>query len=87
MLEQYLCIYCNYQQDNWSELLLLVEFAYNNAPSATTSVFPFFANKGYYPNLSIYPEWDLTFSHACDFIIDLDKLQGILKEKIAKVQW
>jgi len=87
MLEQYLCIYCNYQQDNWSELLLLVEFAYNNAPSATTSVFPFFANKGYYPNLSIYLEWDLTFSHACDFIIDLDKLQGILKEKIAKVQW
>src|ERR1700728_4142006 len=35
-LEQYLCIYCNYQQDNWSELLALAEFAYNNALSATT---------------------------------------------------
>ena len=35
-LKQYLCVYCNYQQDNWSELLPLVEFAYNNAPSATT---------------------------------------------------
>jgi len=55
-LEQYLCVYCNYQQDNWSKLLPLVEFAYNNAPSATTSVFPFFANKGYHPNLSMYPE-------------------------------
>ena len=26
-LEQYLCVYYNYQQDNWSELLSLVEFA------------------------------------------------------------
>ena len=86
MLEQYLHIYCNYQQDNWSELLLLAEFAYNNALSATTGVSPFFANKGYHPNLSVYPEWDIASSHACNFIIDLDKLQGILKEEITKVQ-
>ena len=50
-LEQYLYIYCNYQQDNWSELLLLMKFVYNNALSATTSVSPFFANKGYHPNM------------------------------------
>ena len=37
-LEQYLCIYCNYQQDNLSDLLPLVEFAYNNAPSATSDL-------------------------------------------------
>ena len=59
-LEQYLCIYCNYQQDNWSDLLPLVEFAYNNAPSATTGVSPFFANKGYHPNLAVHPEHDLS---------------------------
>ena len=35
-LEQYLRIYCNYQQDNWADLLPLAEFAYNNTPSATT---------------------------------------------------
>jgi len=55
-LEQYLHVYCNYQQDNWSELLPLAEFAYNNAPSVTTGVSPFFANKGYHPNLLVYPE-------------------------------
>jgi IS30 family transposase len=59
-LEQYLCIYCNYQQDNWLELLPLAEFSYNNAPNATTGVSPFFANKGYHPNISIHPERDLT---------------------------
>jgi len=50
-LEQYLWVYCNYQQDNWSEHLQLAEFAYNNSPSATTGVTPFFANKGYHLNV------------------------------------
>jgi len=61
-LEQYLHVYCNYQQDNWSELLPLAEFAYNNTPSATTGVSPFFANKGYHPNLLVYPERDIASS-------------------------
>src|SRR5256714_10914032 len=30
-LEQYLRIYCDYHQDNWSQLLPLAEFVYNNA--------------------------------------------------------
>ena len=58
-LEQYLRIFCNYQQDNWSKLLLLTEFAYNNTLSATTGVSPFFANKGYHPDLTIHPEQEL----------------------------
>ena len=59
-LEQYLQIYSNYQQDNWSELLPLTESLYNNALSATTGVSPFFANKGYHPNITVYPERDLS---------------------------
>jgi len=85
-LEQYLRVYCNYQQDNWSELLPLAEFAYNNAPSSTTGVSPFFANKGYHPNLLVYPERDIASSRARDFVTDLDKLQSTLKEEIANTQ-
>ena len=73
-LEQYLHVYCNYQQDNWSKLLPFTEFAYNNALSATTSVSPFFTDKRYYPNITVYLECDIAFSQACDFAIDLDKL-------------
>ena len=40
-LEQYLRVYCNYQQSNWSNLLPIVEFAYNNTPNATTGLSPF----------------------------------------------
>ena len=73
-LKQYLYIYCNYQQDNWSELLPLAEFAYNNALSATTGVSPFFANKGYYPNITVHPERNIASSRAHNFAIDLDEL-------------
>ena len=53
ILEQYLRGYCNYQQDNWYELLSFAEFSYNNSVSAATKVSPFFANYGYNPRFQI----------------------------------
>jgi len=47
ILEQYLRLYYNYQQDNWYKLLLLVEFVYNNTYQDTTKASPFFINYGY----------------------------------------
>jgi len=85
-LEQYLCVYCNYQQDNWSKLLPLAEFAYNNALSATTSVSPFFANKEYHPNITVHPKHDIASSQARDFTIDLNELQSTLKAEISTAQ-
>ena len=64
MLEQYLQVYSNYQQDNWSDLLPLAEFTYNNAPSTTTGISPFYANKGYHPNISVHPERELASRKA-----------------------
>lgn len=48
-LEQYLRMYCSYQQDDWAELLPLAEYAYNSSVSASTKMSPFYANYGYEP--------------------------------------
>src|SRR5882724_2623818 len=48
ILEQYLQVYINYQQDDWVNLLPLAEFAYNNTLHSVTMVTPFFANKGFH---------------------------------------
>src|SRR5882724_1774553 len=85
-LEQYLRVYCNYQQDNWSELLPLAEFAYNNTPNATTGITPFFANKGYHLNLNVHPEHDLASACAHDFVTDLDELHQQLQQHITEAQ-
>src|SRR5882724_6773251 len=85
-LEQYLRVYCNYQQDNWSELLPLAKFAYNNTPSATTGVTPFFTNKGYHLNITVHPECDLTLARAQVFVTDLDELHQQLRLHMAEAQ-
>jgi hypothetical protein len=85
-LEQYLRIFCNYQQDNWSLLLPLGEFAYNNAPSASTGTSPFFANKGYHLSITVHPEHELASQRACEFIVDLDELYMELCSQLSAAQ-
>src|SRR5260221_6479805 len=86
VLEQYLQAYANYQQDNWSSLLPLVEFAYNNATNETTRVSPFFTNKGYHPSLMAELNVQVSSIGAQCFISDLDNLHTELKWSIVKAQ-
>ena len=64
----------------------MAEFTYNNAPSATTGVSPFFANKGYHPNIIVHPEKELSSAQAREFAVDLDELHQELKTQIAEAQ-
>src|SRR5258706_6091242 len=86
VLEQYLQAYTNYQQDDWSSLLPLAEFAYNNATNKMTRVSLFFANKGYHPSLMAEPNVQVSSIGAQCFISDLDNLHTELKQSIVKAQ-
>lgn len=54
VLEQYLRCTINYQQDDWTTILPLVEFAYNNTIHSSTQHTLFFANYGYHPRLDTF---------------------------------
>src|SRR5258707_9213530 len=86
VLEQYLRVYTNYQQDNWATLLPMAEFTYNNATNATTGVSPFFANKGYHPEFTVDPQVETSSAEAQAFMADLERVQAELKENIAQAQ-
>ena len=47
-LEQYLRMFSNYEQNNWSELLPMAEFSYNNSITTATSLSPFYVNYEYH---------------------------------------
>ena len=85
-LESYLRLYCNYQQDNWPDLLPLAEFAYNNATHSATQVSPFFANYGYNPRASITLDVSIPDANAHDFSKSLSDLHDYLREQIAIAQ-
>jgi len=80
-LEQYLRIYINYQQDNWSNLLPVAEFAYNNATHSATGVSPFFATLGYHPRLETTME-AVPSQEAHQMAEDLNDLHEHLRDKI-----
>src|SRR5258707_10286343 len=86
VMEQYLRAYTNYQQDDWSSLLPLAEFAYNNAMNETTGVSLFFANKGYHPSFVMEPNEQVSSPEAQRFISDLDDLHTELKWSIMRAQ-
>ena len=41
-------MFSNYEQNNWSGLLLMAEFVFNNSVSSATDLSPFYANYGYH---------------------------------------
>jgi hypothetical protein len=62
MVEQYLRMYCNYQQDDWAELLSTAEFSYNNAFQQSIKCSPFYTNYGYNPRFTLDPRTKSTMS-------------------------
>ena len=88
-LQQYLqvyCNYCNYQQNNWSNLLPLAEFTYNNAPNVMMGLTPFYTNKGYHPSITIHSKWDIASTRAWDFVVNLNDLHQQLQSHISDAQ-
>src|SRR5258705_4133767 len=86
VLEQYLWVYTNYQQDNWAMLLLMAKFTYNNTTNVTTGVSPFFVNKGYHPEFTVDPQVETSSAKAEAFMVDLECIQAELKENITQAQ-
>ena len=50
-IEQYLRIFSNHRQDDWSEWIPLAEFAYNNRVHASTCLTPFQMDNGQNPRM------------------------------------
>ncbi|CEH15967.1 retrotransposon nucleocapsid protein [Ceraceosorus bombacis] len=50
-LKQYLRMYTNKAQDNWSSLLPMAQFAYNNAPHSATKISPAYAILAFHPKV------------------------------------
>jgi len=87
VLEQYLRNFLNYQQDNWSDLLPLAEFSYNNTVHATTNQTPFYANYGYHPRFNVaLPRVNSNVPRAESRLENLQEIQEDLKFFIQDAQ-
>ena len=55
-MEAYLQAFVNFKQNNWARLLLMTEFAYNNAKNTSTGHMSFELNCGYFFRMSYKEE-------------------------------
>jgi transposase InsO family protein len=88
-VEQYLRIYCNYEQDNWAKLLPQAEYSYNNASHSATGVSPFYAVYGtHLPSgeSTRPPREPGKAPRALEDASELNRIRQIMAENIAKSQ-
>jgi hypothetical protein len=87
-LEEMLRNYVNDQQDDWDELLPLIQFAYNDSQSATTNHTPFFLLYGEHPRspLTAALQHDDQVPAAADFVKNIRQNLALAKQHIAKAQ-
>lgn len=87
-LEQYLRMFCSYEQNDWADLLATAEFTYNNTDHSSTNYSPFYANTGYHP---LHPSSiiNITESQAPSVMKRLEQLQALhstLKSNMQEAQ-
>jgi hypothetical protein len=84
IVEQYLRLYVNFQQDDWVMLLPAAQLAYNTAPTETTKVTPFFANYGYEADLRQGP--DVAVPRAAVKADQMHALHAMLRDELEFVR-
>ena len=79
MIEAYLYAFVNWEQNDWTRLLLIVEFAYNNFKNAHTGHTSFELNCSYYPCVFFKDKYNIcsrSFS-AKRLVMELRKLMNV----------
>ena len=87
-MEAYLRAFVNFEQNDWARLLLMAEFAYNNAKNASTGHKPFELNYGFRPRMSY--EEDVNprsqFKSADELSAELRELRIVYRENLHHAQ-
>lgn len=83
-IEQYLRLFVNHRQDDWSEWLSLAEFCYNDRVHSSTGHSPFYLNYGWHPRKDPTPHSATITESAETFVTRMrhlreDAISALLK--------
>ncbi len=83
-VKMYLRHYVNKNQNNWVQLLLTAQFAYNNTQNETTEETPFWANYKY--NSKVWQELRAHRSQSQKAILDIAEIKKLHKDLANRIQ-
>ncbi|KAJ1038216.1 hypothetical protein NDA10_006570 [Ustilago hordei] len=89
VIEQYLRMYCNYEQNDWANLLDTAAFVYNNTVHNSIGVSPFFACYGWNPKAhpDIPQRLGVNDPGRFKYLMDGKERCKYLQEQIREAQW
>jgi len=83
-VKTYLRHYVNRNQNNWVQLLLTAQFAYNNTQNKTTKETPFWANYEY--NLKVWQELRAHRSQSQKVILNIAEIKKLHRDLMNRIQ-
>ncbi|SYW74704.1 uncharacterized protein UHO2_01570 [Ustilago hordei] len=88
VVEQYLRMYCNYEQNDWASLLNTAAFVYNNTIHNSIGVSPFFACYGWNPKAhpDIPQHLGVNDPEHSEYLLDGKECCKYLQEQIREAQ-
>ncbi|KAJ1025486.1 hypothetical protein NDA13_004296 [Ustilago tritici] len=88
VVEQYLWMYCNYQQDDWAKLLHIAAFVYNNTVHTSIGILLFFTCYRWNPKAhpDIPQRLGVDNPNCSEYLVDGDKHCKYLQEQIRAAQ-
>ncbi|SYW85973.1 uncharacterized protein UHO2_02207 [Ustilago hordei] len=88
VIEQYLRMYCNYEQNDWADLLDTAAFVYNNTVHNSIGVSPFFACYGWNPKAhpDIPQQLGVNDPGCFEYLMDGKEHCKYLQEQIREAQ-
>jgi len=84
IVEQYIRVFGNYQQNDWTSLLPLAQFTYNNSQHSSIGTTPFYANYGYHPECNFVSDRFSVVPKAEDRIRHIHETQAHLKVNLER---
>jgi hypothetical protein len=86
LINQYICCFCTYLQDNWVELLAMCEFAYNNSISSATGFTSFMAHTGMNPKMDPIGKSQAVSDQADVLADELQNIKVVIHENLRQAQ-
>jgi len=85
-INAYVRIFCNFEQNNWDELLPMAEYAYNNSVTTPTGFSPFYANYGYNPRTNWPVDAEPKNPSSTVYIHYMSSVHDLCRENLEKAR-
>ena len=83
-VKEFLTMFVNDKQDNWSDWLAVVQFCHNDRKHSAMTYSPFFLMYRYHPNKGLEPKWEYVVEAIGDFVQQINEAHETAKRALER---